>query len=273
MAGKFYQLKNLKRLVNYPFKLQGLGWMPDHRIIHTNRHITDIFFCISFYKEHDAENDERIWTSFSMIPPGVILNSTQGLLHDELFFIYDAQDLDLFIKLLGTPQFRHSNVSISEHSHKLIQEIRNELNVVNTSGAVDLIDQLALMLITELVITARKKSEDLCMMNLKVHEIASQLEKKNDINELCRKYALSRRSFYREWNRVFTISPTQYLLEKKMRHAEILILETSKTISEIAEESGFSSSVYFHQQFKKRNLSSPLDYRAKYSKMGSRLGR
>ena len=43
-----YNLEKLKRLLNFPFRLKEIGWMPEHVYIHRQTLINRIFVCLTF---------------------------------------------------------------------------------------------------------------------------------------------------------------------------------------------------------------------------------
>jgi AraC-like DNA-binding protein len=58
---------------------------------------------------------------------------------------------------------------------------------------------------------------------------------------------------------------TNYLNYIRITEAEKLLLTTEMTMTEIAQETGFSSSSYFIQQFKQYKNISPSQFRKKVS--------
>ena len=59
--------------------------------------------------------------------------------------------------------------------------------------------------------------------------------------------------------------PHQYLLERKIEIAGILLKESAKPVKLIAAEIGFPDEYYFSRLFKKRTGVSPSDYRGNRS--------
>ena len=57
------------------------------------------------------------------------------------------------------------------------------------------------------------------------------------------------------------ISPINYMIQKRLEEAKLLLSTTNLQISEIAYIVGFTSQSYFAQAFKKATLTSPLQYR------------
>jgi AraC-like DNA-binding protein len=59
------------------------------------------------------------------------------------------------------------------------------------------------------------------------------------------------------------MSTFDYVRVNKMEKAKILLLESHKTIKEIAIECGYANSITFCRQFKRYVGDSPLQYRKK----------
>ena len=97
----------------------------------------------------------------------------------------------------------------------------------------------------------------------KFAEIAEKLRRGGHLEQLIHQYGYSRRAFYYEWNRKFSVSPKQLQLEAKLEKAQCLLLGSTLSIAEIAQESGFSSHRYFHECFLKHYLCTPGEYRRK----------
>lgn len=72
---------------------------------------------------------------------------------------------------------------------------------------------------------------------------------------------LSTHSFYRLWNSFYDESPMEMLQARRMFAAEQLLTSTNMRIQESADLCGFSSPVYFYQQFLKMHGCSPAEYR------------
>jgi AraC-like DNA-binding protein len=77
---------------------------------------------------------------------------------------------------------------------------------------------------------------------------------------------LSNRSlsaFKRDFQTVFDTTPGKWLLEKRLQHARNLLLNSDKTISEAAYESGFETSSHFSRAFKQMFDTNPSSSRQK----------
>lgn len=87
-----------------------------------------------------------------------------------------------------------------------------------------------------------------------------------DIN--IEQYAVSRNMSSSWFGRSFTAyagrSPKQYILEQRMRNAQILLETTDGTIGEIAGIVGYENPMYFSRAFRKAKGVSPAKYRKVY---------
>ena len=63
------------------------------------------------------------------------------------------------------------------------------------------------------------------------------------------------------FKKVTGYSPIDYLLHVRLSKAAEMLLRSEKTISEIAQECGFTDSNYFSRQFRKNYNLSPREYR------------
>ena len=71
-------------------------------------------------------------------------------------------------------------------------------------------------------------------------------------------------TFKREFKRIFHTSPGEWLMQKRLAHAEVLLKTTEKSISDIVQESGFESGPHFSRVFKDKFGASPLHYRKQF---------
>lgn len=70
------------------------------------------------------------------------------------------------------------------------------------------------------------------------------------LEELADMAGMSLSSFKRECQRVYGRAPGEILFQKKMQLAQLYLLQTNKSITEIAEEVGYATASHFTQAFK-----------------------
>ena len=67
--------------------------------------------------------------------------------------------------------------------------------------------------------------------------------------------------FSRLFRKTYNISPNQYILQRRIRHAQKLLSDESLQIKEISDQCGFNDQYYFSKAFKKISGVSPSAYR------------
>lgn len=82
-----------------------------------------------------------------------------------------------------------------------------------------------------------------------------------DYESLAGKLGMSVRSLRRNFKRKLGVSPHQFLIEQRVRHARQKLLETDVPIKQIARELGYSDVYYFSRQFKHLTGISPAAFR------------
>lgn len=82
-----------------------------------------------------------------------------------------------------------------------------------------------------------------------------------DIKNICEEFAMSRSLLYEKVKALTGLGVAQYIDKIKMSKASEYLLKTDKSISEIADLLGFTSSRYFSTHFKSVFNESPLAYR------------
>ena len=88
------------------------------------------------------------------------------------------------------------------------------------------------------------------------------------IAEIAKFCSLSGFHFLRSFKQAFSLSPYQYMLQKRLDHASNLLLESNESVSTIAGQCSFSDSFTFSKAFKKCHGVSPTDFRKKLCMAG-----
>jgi signal transduction histidine kinase/DNA-binding response OmpR family regulator len=100
-----------------------------------------------------------------------------------------------------------------------------------------------------------------------VNDFIATIEKnhaKSDlsVNEIAHELGMSRIQVYRKAKALLGVSVNDYLVTVRLKKAKYLLLNTGKTVADIAFEVGFSSSAYFSTIFKSKFNRSPKDFKA-----------
>lgn len=88
----------------------------------------------------------------------------------------------------------------------------------------------------------------------------------NDISieELARLTHRSLTSFKKEFRRHFQMPPHKWYIRQRLMHSRLLLISTSKSISEIGNECTFPNTSHFIKLFKKEYQMTPATYRARH---------
>ena len=84
------------------------------------------------------------------------------------------------------------------------------------------------------------------------------------LSRLAERFGISPSGLIKKFQRTVGIPPSRYLTELRIKHAKRFLVDTSVTISEIADRTGFESVYYFSKVFKKETGVSPSEYRKNY---------
>lgn len=102
-------------------------------------------------------------------------------------------------------------------------------------------------------------------MYQKVHEIAIYLQnnsaKKLCLDDLAAHFFISRSYLTRIFRKVTGFTVNEYQNICRIKKAQILIRETSMTMTEIAMETGFGSLPYFERVFRQATAQTPMQYK------------
>ena len=92
------------------------------------------------------------------------------------------------------------------------------------------------------------------------HRIAEG-RREPSIGELSRLCGMSENTFRRRMQACFGLSPTQFLMRRRMERAKQLLLETSHTVEAVSAELGYGETSHFSRQFKAYTSLSPSVFR------------
>ncbi len=97
-----------------------------------------------------------------------------------------------------------------------------------------------------------------------VDTLHQRFREHHDMVDLAASTGLSRSQFDRHFQRLFGTTPHEYLLRIRVHHASDLLERTSKSITDIALESGFYDHSHFSRTFKRIMGVAPLGFRKRH---------
>lgn len=108
--------------------------------------------------------------------------------------------------------------------------------------------------------TRRRQEQVVAAIRFAMHE---HWDQHLDLNVLAARQHVSYEWFRKAFKAVAGIAPGQYLLNLKIEKAAQMLLDTTLTIAQIADKTGFESEFYFSRLFKKKLGCAPGEYRSK----------
>lgn len=92
--------------------------------------------------------------------------------------------------------------------------------------------------------------------------IDEHLEEEIKMDDIAQQVGLSMTSFYRQFHEEVFMTPGEYLIQRRIHRAKILLCDPAMSITTIAHALGYSSSQYFATAFKRVTGVTPRAYRA-----------
>ena len=92
--------------------------------------------------------------------------------------------------------------------------------------------------------------------------LQKNFQKKYVLDDLCNYIGLSRSACCRYFKKMMNMSIFEYILEYRLSQALFLLNNTNRSITEIALQTGFSTTSYFISIFKKKMSLTPFEYKA-----------
>jgi AraC-like DNA-binding protein len=73
--------------------------------------------------------------------------------------------------------------------------------------------------------------------------------------------AISKMQLYRKIKELIDQTPTEFIRNIRLNHAEKMLKSTNKTVQEIMYDCGFNNKTYFYREFAKKFQQTPKEYR------------
>ena len=96
--------------------------------------------------------------------------------------------------------------------------------------------------------------------------IARHIHERPTAHDLAQVLGYTQTYFSRMFTKTYGVSPRRWIVLERIRYAAAMLLETQKSITQIAEELGYTDIYLFSRQFKAIQDCSPQAYRHRYSK-------
>ncbi len=270
----FMNLQHEKRVGRFPLRLSALGYLPDN-YHEPRRHIRKDIVC-SFTLKCGSDlvryvNSER--KPISGAAYGSLLLDGERAWEEtrqpwsELFFGYPATARNVLTSLgIAVDEVNGKTYPIDdmEKMQQKVDEVIALCCIIQQDGVLDRLDVLAFEMIFSLFLPGRNASRQ-SLRNPAIRGIAAFLRghfhEEIRFDEMLREHGLSKRTFHREWRKVFEIAPHNFLIELRLDHARELLRSSNDNLKEIAEASGFRNQVDLCRHFRKRCKTTADAYR------------
>lgn len=170
------------------------------------------------------------------------------------------------LKNFFTPEFFRRNIRIiprPAECMRYLTELQKAMNSPALPGAADRIDQLATLLLLEVIYPQQEEHLDRnerVILNITEY-MQTHFRRDIDLNQLAEEHGWSYSTFQRQWHRKYSCSPLQYLRRLRNSEALYLLRESTLTIGDIAKELGFRNQFYFAKFFRDMNGMPPSEFR------------
>ncbi len=188
-----------------------------------------------------------------VIPEGMTeLGELTGLMHPPV-----AEE---FMALQGKPAIAHSHL-VGERLHLICEQATRATPYAQLWMSAAMVEILAIMLEACESESAEAGVQYRIALERTARYMRNHCQGPQSIPVLARRTGLSTCYFRRLFRHNFGMSPHAYLMQARLNRAKDLMLHTALSLSEIAEEAGFSSIHNFSRAFTRLQGSSPSEFR------------
>lgn len=118
--------------------------------------------------------------------------------------------------------------------------------------------------------TVSLKARDVDMLHAVRNSLESDFGQAITISTLCRKFATNRSKLSEGFRMLFGETIFEYIHKMRMEHARLLLVETDASVSEVADQVGYSRQSSFSTAFREHHGVRPLDVRRGGAGRGAR---
>jgi AraC-like DNA-binding protein len=195
-------------------------------------------------------------------------------------FIISSDDWKIKYFIYGDPgnltneKFRWLRLNGCTHQSQVIQ-LFNDFSYLIKSKERNLYHEgsLILSIIGHLENETRlaKNSDETDRIRLAMAYIENEFKNTIYLEDLSALTGYSKFHFSRRFMAITGLSPSQYIIKKRINHAKSLLVSSSLAIPEISRMSGFANPANFFIQFKKATTRSPAEFRKLFNRKDNSL--
>jgi AraC-like DNA-binding protein len=211
------------------------------------------------YRYHYGQLDIAHLKSFLAIITNKQLDKKVAAQSLEIFVTRSLIELkrtqqDFYVVMSDKTFIQDKNV-INELKQRLVRH--EDLVLLQKNNALSKVDSLAKYLPKESKVTTKKLTTLLDAYINDIQKTKQQLEliekefsnPEFNVNSLANVLTVNRATLYREFNKTYQISPSEYIKRCRLRKAMEMLVNKTESIKEIAYACGFASPEYFSTVF------------------------
>lgn len=220
---------------------------------------------INKHTRHGLEEARELKLCNVMYDPGQFLRGNQDL--ERMPGYHALFELLSRTESVDFKQRLHLSTEDLVYVSSLVSNLKAEYNA-KRDGRETSIRSMFLLLVTHLSrLWSRRKescSSPLVRMARVMAHIQSHYREPLQIDELARLAHWSTSQFRRAFKRVYNMTPVRFINQLRLQQACEMLKDPNQNITEIALETGFSSSAFFSTQFRKFIGEKPSHYRQRH---------
>ncbi|MDD2589135.1 MAG: AraC family transcriptional regulator [Fermentimonas sp.] len=205
-------------------------------------------FTLYYIHIYDNQKSDYSILEDLMYPVEIKAKNIDELLVERLFTINPDSALN------------HNDPKKYDNTTNLIKTINNQIN----SATHDLLETNGILfqLLSHFMVYSKDKYDIVDNRILRVVKyIRNNIHKDISIEELKDMCCLSKDHFIRLFKNDLQETPTQYIIQRKIERAQLMLITSDLLIKDIAYELSFENVSYFNRLFKKATGLTPSDYR------------
>lgn len=200
--------------------------------------------------------------SYFMIPPDTENSywSAPGIIQEKIFFVCRGPLVKSLLEIYGLEKSYVVSDALS-----LVKYFNNMLILIKHSGTRK--DRKAALVFHEFLqaahlIVYKDAEPPLPPAVKKLQQLLDEhLEEKIELDTICREIAYSQAYMVRLFKKHMGVTPYEYILQRRIETAQLLLKHSTLSIKEIAERLVFSDQYHFSNSFRKRTGVSPSRFR------------
>lgn len=113
-----------------------------------------------------------------------------------------------------------------------------------------------------------EKNADMIIVKLEAY-VEKNIGREITLEELAAKAGYNKTYFVKKFKTIWATTPMQFVNDKRLEKAKLMLASTDMSITEISESTGFMCIHAFSRNFRRNFGITPSEYRKKYQKKGS----